>query len=111
MEVSFYRTSSGRNVIDEYVSRLPARDQARFIDVHKGLKERGLGCPRVTFRQLAGKLWEIKYAAPGGGFRIAYVMVQSNRMVMLHIFKKTTRKTPKTDLDLGLRRMKEVMAP
>jgi phage-related protein len=58
---------------------------------------------------LVGKLWEIKYSAPGGKYRIAYVMMGADRMVWLHMFKKTTKKTPKNDLELALRRMEEVL--
>jgi phage-related protein len=108
MNIDFYKTSSGRNVIDEFVQKLTPQDQGRFVDVYKGIQAQGLEFPTVQFRQLDGKLWEIKYSAPGGKYRIAYVMMEVNRMVWLHMFKKKTQKTPKNDLDLALRRMEEV---
>jgi phage-related protein len=109
MNIDFYRTSSGRNVIDEFVRGLPPQDQGRFVDVYKGILAEGLRFSRVQFRQLAGKLWEVKYSAPGGKYRIAYVMLVADRMVWLHMFKKTTKKTPKNDLELALKRMGEVL--
>jgi phage-related protein len=111
MKIDFYLTSSGRNVIEEFVQGLTYQDQGRFVDVYRNLEKYGFGCPGVQFRQLAGKLWEIKYSAPGGGYRIAYVMRESERMVWLHMFKKTTPKTPRNDLELALKRMKEVQNP
>ena len=44
------------------------------------------------------------------GGRIARVIfaVVDRRMVLLHGFVKKTRKTPKPDLDLALKRLKEI---
>lgn len=109
MRVLFYNAVSGRSPVEEYILSLPKSDQARFADVHKGITEFGLNCPRVTFRQLRGKLWEIKFSSTGGGYRICYVMMNDNQMVWLHVFKKTTQKTPMHDLELAERRMKEII--
>ena len=51
----------------------------------------------------------MKFSAPGGGFRMLYVMIQANEMVILHVIRKTTQKTPIRDLDLAEKRMKEVL--
>ncbi len=46
---------------------------------------------------------------PGGGFRIAYVIVEADIMVWLHAFKKKTQKTPTCNLEIAEKRMKEVL--
>ncbi len=51
----------------------------------------------------------MKFNAPSGGYRIAYVVAESNTMIWLHVFKKTTQKTPLNDLELAEKRMKEVL--
>ena len=109
MKVSFYETTSGRSPIESFIKRLPKADQARFVDVFDGIEKYGLGCPRVQFRQLRGKLWEVKFNSPSGGYRIAYVVVESKTMVWLHAFKKKTQKTPTEDLEIAEKRMKEVL--
>lgn len=109
MKVSFYETASGRNPIEDFIKDLPKADQARFADVFDGIEKFGLGCPRVQFRQLRGKLWEVKFNGPGGGFRIAYVIVEADIMVWLHAFKKKTQKTPTGDLEIAEKRMKEIL--
>lgn len=108
MHVSFYVSASGRSPVEEFILSLPKIDQARFADVYKGIREFGLLCPRVTFKPLRGKLWEVKFSAEGGGYRIGYVMIGGDRMVWLHAFKKKTNKTPTRDLELAERRMKEI---
>ncbi|HXH76762.1 MAG TPA: type II toxin-antitoxin system RelE/ParE family toxin [Bacteriovoracaceae bacterium] len=109
MKIAFYQKASGKNPIEDFILGLPKADQARFAEVFDGIEKHGLSCPRIRFRQLQGKLWEIKFNAVGGGYRIAYVMIESNTMVWLHAFKKKTQKTPAGDLELAEKRMKEVL--
>ena len=109
MRVAFYTSPSGRSPVEEFIQALSKSDQARFSDVFEGVEAFGLDCPRVQFRQLRGKLWEIKFSAPSGGYRIAYVVVQKEVMVWLHTFKKTTQKTAVRDLDVAEKRMQEIL--
>mgnify|MGYP001564243051 FL=1 len=81
VKISLYETTSGRSPIEDFIVDLPKADQARFADVFDGIEKYGLGCPRVQFRQLRGKLWEIKFNTSSGGYRIAYVVVESDTMV------------------------------
>lgn len=80
------------------------------MGVFEGIKENGFECPRVKFRQLYGKLWEIKFGGDSGKYRIAYVLAGKDLMIWLHAFKKTTQKTPKNDLALAEKRMVEVFS-
>ena len=109
MKVNFYELPSGRSPIEEFIEGLPKGDQARFAEVLVGLEQFGLAYSRVQFKPLRGKLWEIKFSSPGGGFRMAYVLVTAEEMVVLHAFRKSTQKTPLRDLDLAEKRMKEVL--
>jgi phage-related protein len=56
-------------------------------------------------RQLEEKVWEIRV----GKHRIAYVVVSGPELILLHAFKKLGRRTPRTDLDLALKRAREVL--
>lgn len=109
MRVSFYETTSGQSPVEKFIEALPKNDQVRFAEVIVGIEEQGLAYSRAQFRQLRGKLWEIKFSSRSGGFRMAYVLIQSDEMVILHAFRKTTQKTPPRDLDLAEKRMKEVL--
>jgi phage-related protein len=59
----------------------------------------------VSLRQLQGKLWEIRV----GRHRVAYVLLAGPQMVLLHAFKKQGRRTPRHEIELALRRAKEVL--
>ena len=43
-----------------------------------------------------------------GQFRIIYIATFEDAVYVLHAFKKTTRKTPKADIELAKSRLKEV---
>ena len=57
----------------------------------------------------AASFGKSSFLSQGGGYRVAYVMLNGDEMVWLHAFKKTTQKTPVKELDLAEKRMKEVL--
>lgn len=110
MRVLLYKSVSGKSPIEKFIRGLSKPDQAKFADVKKGIEEHGLEFERVEFKQLEGKLWEIKFKGQDGSYRIAYVIAEQGLMVWLHAFKKDSQKTNREDLELAKRRMKEVMS-
>lgn len=108
MRISFYLTTSGRSPVERFIEALPKEDRGKFVDVLNGIIAYGLEFERAEFKHLKGKLWEIKFRALGGGYRVIYVAVEADAMVWLHAFKKDSQKTPREDIDLAMRRMKEL---
>lgn len=109
MIVQLYETPSGRSPVEDFVETLQKPDQAKFAEVVVGIEEYGLAYSRAHFKPLRGKLWEVKYSALGGGYRLMYVMLNADEIVILHMIKKATQKTPIRDIDLAEKRMKEVL--
>ena len=88
----------------DYIAGLPKRERDDWDEALTLLGVLGLQAP-VALRQLEGKLWEIRV----GRHRVAYVIVSGPKMVLLHAFKKQGQRTSRIDLDLALRRAKEVL--
>lgn len=109
MDVVLYGTSSGRSPVTKFIDEQPLRDQAIIIAVIIGIEQDGLQGKGATFRQLDGKLWEIKIKVPSGGYRLLYVMLSANSMMLLHAFKKKTQKTPLNELAVARKRLAEVL--
>ena len=59
-------------------------------------------------RPLGQGLFEVRSDIPDGRIARVIFFIRSNRMVLLHGFVKKTRKTAKSDLDLAVKRKKEV---
>ncbi len=110
MKILFYTTPAGRKPVSTYIENLSLDDQARFTDLWNGIQVHGLAYDRADFRQLNGKLWEIKLRTKGNSYRVAYVVMDHQVMYWLHIFKKSGKKTPLKDLHLAIKRMREVLA-
>ena len=105
----FYRSDCGREPVRDWLKGLDA-DERRIIgeDVKDVEFSWPIGMPLV--RSLGRELWEVRSSLPRG--RIARVLfcVDRERMLLLHGFIKKTQKTPKRDIDLALKRMKEERA-
>jgi len=109
MKIEFYLTKSGRSPVTDFLDKQPIRDQAVVLAILNDIEKNGFDARGVQFRQLQGKLWEIKIKAPSGGFRLLYVTIEKDLLFILHGFKKKTQKTPPKDLKLALKRLKEIL--
>jgi phage-related protein len=59
-------------------------------------------------KHLEGPLWEMRLKGKDGIARAAYVTAAGRRVVVVRVFAKKTRKTPRREIELALRRAKEV---
>ncbi len=62
-----------------------------------------------TVRPMGNKLYEVRSRLSDGSDARVLFTIYKNSMVLLHGFIKTTRKTPKRQLDLAKRRMKKFL--
>jgi phage-related protein len=59
-------------------------------------------------KHLDGPVWEMRMKGKDGIARAAYVTAIGRRIVVVHVFSKKTRKTPRREIEIALRRAKEV---
>ncbi len=107
MNIEFYRSASGRNYVKRFIKKLNFEEQLRLYAVFEDIKLFGFKSLKCQFRQLDGKLWELKVRVIGSGYRFFYVMLSKEVMMVLHAYKKQSQKMPKRELDVAKRRMKE----
>ena len=53
-------------------------------------------------------VWELKIREAGGQFRVIYVVKHRDRIYVLHVFQKKTRKAPRREIELARARFKEI---
>lgn len=68
----------------------------------------GLRSPQITVRPLGEKLWELKRLYDGVHYRF-FFGVWKGTVWLLHYLEKKSAKTPKDDLELARKRLREVM--
>jgi phage-related protein len=91
------------------IRALPADMQARFLRLSERICQVGLetlGEPHV--KHLEGKLWEMRLKGRDGIARALYVTAIGRRVVVVRAFVKKTQATPRSEIELALRRAKEV---
>jgi phage-related protein len=70
-----------------------------------------VGLPEVMephVRHVRDQLWEIRLTGRSGIARALYVTARGRRVVILRVFVKKTEKTPSGEIELALRRAKEL---
>jgi phage-related protein len=65
-----------------------------------------LGEPHV--KHLEDKLWELRLTGRDGIARALYVTAIGQRVVVVRAFVKKSQKTPRSEIELALRRAKEI---
>ena len=109
MNIKFYKKTNGRIPVKEEIDSLDNITKAELIASLKNIEIKGFDANGVEFRQIDGKLWEIKIKTRGAGYRIFYTMLMTDAMVLLHIYKKETQKAPQKEIEIAIKRMKDVL--
>jgi phage-related protein len=87
---------------------MPAGFVARFLRCAERMESFGpdLGMPHT--RAMGAGLFELRLKAAEGTARVFYCTVVDRRIVVLHQFVKKTQQTPRRELAVARRRMKDV---
>lgn len=81
---------AGRRPVSGYVEALAAPERAALALLFEEITPRGLKAWRATFRQIEGKLWQIR----AGVHRLFYILLTRSEMVLLHAYRKKSKKAP-----------------
>ncbi len=104
----FYENGTGVKPVREWILELGNSDRHT---IGKDIQKVEFGWPigRPHCAPLGDGLWEVRSSL--GGNRIARVIfcMGDGYMVLLHAFIKKTQKTPQHDIDLAIKRKREVM--
>lgn len=88
----------------------PADIRARFERIVLLIQSYGLGKVHEPYvKHLEGRLWEMRMKGKDGIARALYVTATGRRVVVVRVFAKKTKKTPRHEIDLALNRAKEVI--
>ena len=92
--------------VDKELDDLPADVRAKFIHICELIEECGheqVGMPHV--KHLDGPLWEMRMKSS----RALYIKVPNERLIVVRVFMKKTQKTPRREIDLALKRAKNIL--
>lgn len=98
-----YKSSSGRNLIMEYVDSLSEDEQVDAADVMKHMKNNEFD--QIEFKQWEKKVYEVYFQKHN---RIFYVVVDKENIYLLHACRKQKNRTEKRDAEIVRRRAAEL---
>jgi phage-related protein len=101
--IEYYTDPRGISDVLEYINALQATERAQVANALRWLKQFGVGLGMPHARELRGHkpLWELR---PGAN-RVIYFAHTGRRFIMLHAFRKQSRKTPQKDITIAEKRM------
>ena len=83
---------------------------ARFHYISQLIEEFGLERVREPHvKYLRGYLWEMRLKGKDGISRALYVTALGRRVVVVRVFIKKTQRTPSREIELALKRAKEIL--
>jgi phage-related protein len=103
----FYVSALGRRPVREWLLDLSKNDR-RIVgkDIQKVEFGWPIGMPYC--RPLGRGLWEVRSDLSSGRIARVIFCIVAGEMVLLHGFEKKSQKTPTQDIDLALRRKKDI---
>jgi phage-related protein len=97
------------DAIEADLEAMPVDIQASFLRISRLIESEGLHKLRQPYvKHLEGPVWEMRMKGKDGIARAAYVTATGQRVVVVHVFRKKTQKTPRREIDIAVRRAKEV---
>jgi len=110
VKVKFYLTSSGRSPIEEFLKEQSAEMRSDFVDAIQLLTDgHTLSMPLDrNLSSIHAGLHELRLKDHAGQVRVFYFIKRGEAIYMLHAIKKKTQEIPKRDIELVLKRIKEV---
>jgi len=103
----FYATESGREPVREWLLSLDRADR-KIIGEDIATAEFGWPVGMPICRSLGGGLFEIRSNLSGQRIARTIFGIRHERIILLNGFVKKSRKTPKTELELARKRMKDL---
>ena len=105
----FYRTGSGTEPVRAWLKDLSGEDR-RIIGLDIATVEYGWPVGMPICRSITGRrgLWEVRSSLPGGRIARVFFSIHRGQLVLLHGAVKKTEKTRDSDLDLAMKRKREV---
>ncbi len=113
-EIEFYENSEGFSEIKEYILQLRVTSEFnkdsrinfnKIVAYFDLLQEMGTRIGEPVTKHLEGQIWELRPLRN----RFLYAYYENNKFIVLHHFIKKTQKTPKRELKIAQRRLKDYL--
>lgn len=106
-KINYFITKIKENPIKDFLDKHP-KVKIKTFHIFLNIEKYGLISVIPHIKKLKGMpLWEIKIVGKEST-RILYFTENQNSITLLHAFLKKTQKTPKKEINIALKRLKEL---
>lgn len=109
-KIDIYEDKNGKSEIKEYIKKLKQNNNkdsriklSKVLSCIIKLKEYGLSIGKPYIKHIKNELWELRPLRD----RIIFANLENNNFVLLNIFIKTTRRTPRREIDKAKRLLED----
>ena len=106
-DIDFYRLDNGKAPIEEFISSLDKKMQAKALATLDLLSEFGNQLREPYSKSMGDGLFELRIKFSSDISRIFYFFVVGNRIILTNGFIKKSMKTPKGELELARKYKKD----
>ena len=112
IEAYFFRTAAGNEPVRNALLDLgrPTKtvvgEDIRFVELNWRVDKPYVDRLRSGRGEFEEPLYEVRHTVEGKEYRTLFFVCDA-RMILVHFFQKTSRRTPKKDIDVAWKRMKE----
>jgi len=104
-----WRVNVLNETVEKELSALPLDMRAKLVRIVELIESLGLDKVREPYvKHLQKSLWEMRISGRDGISRAIYVKASGKRVVIVRAFIKKTQKTPRSEIELALKRAEEL---
>lgn len=106
-EITLYESLNGDQPVENFIKSLDEKAQNKIARTFDHLEEFGTALGPPHMKKLTGtSLWELRILG-GDNIRIFYVTITGKAFLLLHGFKKKTQKTPRKEILISEKRLRD----
>ena len=113
-EIEFHEDSGGNSDLAAFISQLCEKSKTtkdarivftKIVAYLNILQEKGTAAGMPILRHIQDGIWELRPVS----YRILFAKVEPNRFVLMHHFRKTTKRTPRNEIEKAKRELADYM--
>ncbi|KKQ28449.1 MAG: hypothetical protein US43_C0017G0015 [Candidatus Levybacteria bacterium GW2011_GWA1_37_16] len=109
-QVTYYKDSLGGKPVEEFLLELGKKNpklQAKAFEGVLKLRNKTYHAEPLS-KHIEPGLWELRIKSGSDILRIFYTFTKGRVIILLHIFIKKKQKTPRGELELARKRLKQI---
>lgn len=105
----FYESPTGQKPVEDFIASLGEQTQDKFIFKRGLLECFGPELRSPHTKPVGNDMFELRFRGGEGQVRILFFFFLRGQIILVHGFIKKSQKTPKKELKIALKRMKEYL--